>query len=141
MVWSQSKAVTAAGESNKSSEEGKSDLSPHYFFAKCKYPCAQGMFWHKNIMLFVPDYQIISSKMVPEKTRLLQMVLHNWKVLIKQILEIIMSFNMCASSAFLYSIILCHSNTSIPYHGHGQAIDAISGTRGHSTFVIKSCCL
>jgi len=86
VVWSQSKAVTAAGDSNKSSEDGKSDLSPHYCFAKCKYPCAQGMFWHKNIMLFVPDYQIISRKMVPEKTRLLQMAFYNWIVLMKQML-------------------------------------------------------
>lgn len=109
MVWSQSKAVTAAGESNKSFEEGKSELSPHYCFTKCKYPCAQGMFWHKNIMLFVPDYQIISRKMVPEKTRLLQMNLYNCKMLMKQILEIIMSFNICVSSVFLYNTIIYHS--------------------------------
>lgn len=53
------------------------------------------MFWHKNIMLFVPDYQIISWKMLPEKTRLLQMVLPNWKVLIKQIVEIIAFEYVC----------------------------------------------
>lgn len=76
--------------------------------------------------------------MVPEKTRLLQMVLHNWKVLRKQILEIIMSFNMCESRTFLYSIVLYHSNVSIQQHVCGQAIDTISGTPGHKTFVIKS---
>lgn len=74
--------------------------------------------------------------MVPEKTRLLQMVLHNWKVLRKQILEIIMSFNMCLT--FLYSIVLYHSNISIQQHVGGQAIDTISGTPGRKTFVIKS---
>lgn len=110
MVWSQPKAVTAAGKSNKSFEEGKSNLNPHYCFAKCKYPCAQGIFWHKNIMLFVPDYQIIFIKMVPKDTRLLQMTPYNWKVLMKQILQIIMSFNMCANSIFLYNILY-----TIPY--------------------------